>query len=141
MDKRIGLAVGGAIGFLGLAAGGTASVADSLDASLSGAWTTSQSDCSKLFIRRGHALTYRTPVDKFAQAAIIEPGVIRLPAGTCRVHGVSHQKGAVKISAECNDSISYTAQTMQIKVTSSGEIVYSPSGDPTLDTTLIKCPM
>jgi len=45
-------------------------LADSLDASLLGAWTTSQADCSKLFVRKGGALSYRQPVDKFAQAEI-----------------------------------------------------------------------
>jgi len=30
---------------------------------------------------------------------------------------------------------------VQIRVTSGGEIVYSPTGDPALDTTLVKCGM
>ena len=38
-------------------------------------------------------------------------------------------------------SISYTAQTVQIRVTSGAEIIYSPTGDPALDATLIKCRM
>ena len=141
MDKRRRLAVGGVIGFLALVAGGSASVADSIDASLAGAWTTSQTDCSRLFVRRGGALDYRPPVDKFAQAAIIAPQVIRLPASTCRVHGVSHENGATKISVDCNDSISYTTETVQITVKSGSEIVYSPTGDHALDTTLVKCPL
>ena len=49
--------------------------------------------------------------------------------------------GVIKITADCNDSISYTTQTVEIKVKSTGEIVYSPTGDPALDTTLIKCPI
>jgi hypothetical protein len=52
---------------------------------------------------------------------------------------VSHENGAIKVNAECSDSISYTAQTVQIKVKSGGEIVYSPTGDASLDTTLVKC--
>ena len=86
----------------------------------------------QLFVRRGGALTYRQPVDKFAQAAIIEPDVLRMPASTCRVRSVSHENDVVKITADCNDSISYTTQTAEIKVTSAGEIVYSPTGDPAL---------
>ena len=43
--------------------------------------------------------------------------------------------------ADCNNSISYTTQTAEIKVTSAGEIVYSPTGDPALDITFIKCKM
>ncbi len=141
MDKRSRAAIGGAVGLMALFAGGFASFADSLDARLAGAWTTSQTDCSRLFVRRGGALAYRQPVDKFAQAAIIAPQVILLPSNTCRVHSVSHEKGVVKIGVDCNDSISYTAQTVQIKVNSSSEIVYSPTGDPALETTMIKCAM
>ena len=95
---------------------------------------------SQLFVRRGGALTYRQ-VDRFAQAAIIEPDVLRMPASTCRVRSVSHENDVVKITADCDDSISYTTQTAEIKVASAGEIVYSPTGDPALDTTFIKCKM
>ena len=54
---------------------------------------------------------------------------------------MSHENGAIKVSTECSDSISYTSQTVQIKVKSGGEIVYSPTGDTSLDTTLVKCPL
>jgi hypothetical protein len=133
--------VAGGIGLLGLLVAGSGSSADSIDARLLGAWTTSQADCSKLFVRSGGGLAYRQPVDKFAQAAIIGPQMIRLPASTCRVERVSHEKGVIKIGAECNDTISYANQSVQIRITSGGEIVYSPTGDPALDTTLLKCAM
>jgi len=129
----------GAIGLLGLVGGRTECHADSIDPRLVGAWTTSEADCAKLFVGSGGHLAYRQPVDKFAQAAIIEPGVIRLPASTCRVERVSHEKAIVKITAECNDTISYTTQNVQIRVNANGDIVYSPTGDPTLDTTFVKC--
>ena len=87
------------------------------------------------------ALTFRQPVDMFAQAAIIGPQTILAPSSSCRVQSVSHQNGVIKVSADCNDTISYTTQTVQITVRSTNEIVYSPAGDPALDTTLIKCAM
>ena len=64
------MAITGAIGVLAVVACNSSSLADSLDARLLGAWTTSQADCSKLFVRKGGALSYRQPVDKFAQAEI-----------------------------------------------------------------------
>jgi hypothetical protein len=132
-------AVAGAIGLAGVITGGSGSFADSIDARLYGAWTTSQADCSRTFVKSGAGFAYRRPVDKFAQAAIIGPRDIRLPSSTCRVQRVSHEKDVIKIAADCNDSISYTTQNVQIKVTSGGEIVYSPTGDPTLETTFVKC--
>jgi hypothetical protein len=114
-------------------------LADSLDARLLGAWTTSQADCSKVFVRRGGALFYREPVDKFAQAAIIEPQQVRAPASICRFQRVSHANGVVKLAALCSDSISYIDQTIEIKFMSGGEISYNPTGDHSVNTTLIKC--
>ena len=139
MIKRSRAAIAGSVNLLALIAGSTVGFADALDSGLVGAWTTTASDCSKLFERRGGALAYRQPVDKFAQAAIFEPQQILLPSSTCRVQGVSREKGAINVSAECTDSISYTTQTAQIKVKSPGEIVYSPAGDLSLDTTMVKC--
>jgi hypothetical protein len=133
--------IGGAIGLLSLVAGGSGCFADSIDSRLVGAWTTSEADCKRLFVRSGGGLAYRQPVDKFAQAAIIGPQQIRLPASSCQVQHVTHEKGVLKLDVLCNDSVSYTNQTVQIRETSGGEMVYSPTGDPALDTTLIRCGM
>ena len=139
MNTSSRAAIGGAIGMLGLVAGASAALADSIDARLFGAWTTSEADCKRLFVGSGGGVAYRQPVDKFAQAAIIQPQQIRLPSSICRVQHVLHEKGGVKIAVECNNSISYTSATVQIRVTENGQIVYSPTGDPALDTTLIRC--
>lgn len=125
----------------GLLAGAPACLADALGSGLIGAWTTNLPDCKRLFTRSGGRLAYRQPVDKFAQAALIQPQAIHLPASICQVQNASRAGDTVKISAVCRDSISYTSQSLQIKVRSSSEIVYSPTGDPILDTTFIKCPM
>src|SRR5271165_4018764 len=120
MRQRSRIAIAGAIGLAALAVGAQASRADALDARLFGAWTTAAADCSRLFSGRA----FRQPVDKFAQAAIIGPQQIVLPSSTCRIQSVSHENGGIKVTADCNDSISYTTQTVQIKVRSGGEIVY-----------------
>ena len=41
-------------------------------AQLVGTWAYSPADCERLFERRGGGWAYRQPVDKFAQAAIVE---------------------------------------------------------------------
>jgi len=127
------------IGFAALVAGGEAESAGGFDRSLTGAWTASPQDCAKLFVRQGGALAYRQPVDKFAQAAIIEPGRIVTPASVCQVRGVTRAKGETKVSAECRDSISFTQATAYIKLGADGQMVYSPTGDPSLATTLTRC--
>ena len=90
--------------------------------------------------RRGGGWAYRQPVDKFAQAAIVEsPKRILLPSAICRIEGASAAEGALKVSAECQDSISYTSRSVMIALRSPTELVYSASGDPALATTLKKC--
>ena len=57
---------------------------------------------SRLFERRGGGWAYRQPVDKFAQAAIVEsPKKILLPSATCQIDGASQVEGALKVTAEC----------------------------------------
>jgi hypothetical protein len=109
-------------------------------AQLVGAWAYTLEDCERLFQRRGSGWAFRQPVDTFAQAAIVEsPKRILLPSATCRVERASEAEGALKVSAECADSISYTSRSTVITLRSATELVYSASGDPVLATTLKKC--
>jgi HlyD family secretion protein len=110
-------------------------------AQLTGAWAYSAADCDKLFQRRGKALAYRQPVDQFAQAAIVESQRIRLPSATCQIARASNDSGALKVSGDCQDSISHTSRTVYIRLKSDGEVTYSPTGDPVLATTLMRCPL
>ncbi len=116
-----------------------AEVAPESLAQLRGAWAQSTDDCKKLFQRRGSALTYRQPVDRFAQAVIIESQRIRLPTGVCRLERASHEGGALKVSGECQNSISYTSQTAYVKLRSKDEIVFNTNGDPALNTSMMRC--
>jgi HlyD family secretion protein len=116
-----------------------AGVAPESLARLAGAWAPSGTDCNRLFQRRGSAVAYRQPVDQFAQAAIIESQRIRLPTGICRLERASHEGGALEVSGQCQDSISYTSQTAYIKLKSKNEIVFNPNGDPALDTSMTRC--
>jgi hypothetical protein len=109
-------------------------------AQLVGTWAYSPEDCGRLFQRRGGGWAYRQPVDKFAQAAIVESQKrILLPSATCRIDGASVAEGALKVSADCEDSISYTSRSVMIALRSATELTYSASGDPALATTLKKC--
>ena len=59
-------------------------------AQLVGTWAYSPADCERLFQRRGGGWAFRQPVDKFAQAAIVEsPKRIVLPSAICRIDGAS----------------------------------------------------
>jgi hypothetical protein len=109
-------------------------------AQLVGTWAYSAADCERLFQRRGGRWAYREPVDKFAQAAIVEsPKKILLPSAICRIDGAREAEGMLKVSADCEDSISFTPRSVMIALRSTTELVYSASGDAALATTLKKC--
>jgi hypothetical protein len=109
-------------------------------AQLVGAWAYSAGDCERLFQRRGGGWAYRQPVDKFAQAAIVEsPKRIVLPSAICRIDGASEVEGSLKVNADCEDSISFTPRSVMIALRSATELIYSASGDPALATSLKKC--
>ena len=109
-------------------------------AQLVGTWAYSTEDCERLFQRSGGGWAYRQPVDKFAQAAIVQSTKkILLPSATCQIESASEAEGALKVSADCADSISYTSRSVMIALRSPTELIYSASGDPALATTLKKC--
>ena len=66
---------------------------------------------------------------------------ILLPSAFChrRIEGASEADGGLKVSADCEDSISYTSRSVIIALRSATELVYSASGDPALATALKKC--
>ena len=96
-------------------------------------------DCDRLFERRGGGWAYRQPVDKFAQAAIVEPKRILLPSATCRVESASEAEGALKVALNARTDY-LTNRSVMISLRSATELLYSASGDPVLATTLRKCP-
>lgn len=128
-----------ATGWFIACASASAAHADAIDGALLGAWTTYATDCKRLFDGSGGAISLRSPIDKFAQAVIISPQQVRTPASICRVESVKRAGNAFTIMGECQDLISFTPATLRVKLQSPGTIVYSPSGDPALDTTLVRC--
>ena len=119
---------------------GAGEVAPESLAQLRGAWAQSPDDCKKLFQLRGGAVAFRQPVDKFARAAIIESQRIRLPTGVCRLERAAREGGALRVSGECQDSISYTSGTAYVKLRSKDEILFNTNGDAALNTSMMRCP-
>ena len=94
-------AVLAAFPILMLAASVTVAHSATIDPRLIGGWTASAADCQKFFERTNGELTYRQPVDRFAQAFIIEPGQLEGPStGTCRVVSVHRAQSPRRRNAE-----------------------------------------
>jgi hypothetical protein len=85
-------------------------------------------------------VAYRQPIDQFARGAIVDSQKIRLPSATCKLESATRDGGALKLIAECADTISYTSRTAYVKLRSNGEVVFSATGDPVLASNLTRCP-
>jgi hypothetical protein len=110
-----------------------------MERELLGAWATSASQCAQIFERQGGIWVYRPPIDEFAQAAIFKAGQILTPTLTCEVKDIARTNDVLSVTGMCKDSMSYTSQTARIMVKGKDEIVYSPTGDPALNTDLQRC--
>jgi hypothetical protein len=120
--------------------GGTARSATTNPARV-GAWTPSIAECSRLFERTSHGLSFKQPVDKFAQAVIIRPGEVEGPSSVCRVLKVTSAKDTISATTECSDTVGYMSLDITIKVQSSRQIVYSAADGEALNVTYLKCPL
>jgi hypothetical protein len=122
------------------ASGGTARSA-TINPALVGAWTPSIAECSRLFERTSRGLSFKQPVDKFAQAVIIRPGEVEGPSSVCRVLKVTGAKDTITATTECSDTVGYMSLDITIKVQSSRQIVYSAADGEALNVTYLKCPL
>jgi hypothetical protein len=101
-------AILGALPILMSAARGGAALSAIINPALVGAWTPSIAECSRLFERTSRGLSFKQPVDKFAQAVIIRPGEVEGSSSVCRVlkvtrakDTISAAKNAETLSATC----------------------------------------
>ena len=131
----------GALPILMSAAGGGVAHSATINPALVGAWTLSIADCSRLFERTSRGLSFKQPVDKFAQAVIIRPGEIEGPSSVCRVLKVTNAKDTISATAECRDAIGYLSLDITIKVQSGRQIIYNATGGESLNVTYLKCPI
>jgi hypothetical protein len=134
-------AILGVLPILISAAGGGMALSATINPALVGAWTPSIADCSRLFERTSRGVSFKQPVDKFAQAAIIRPGEIEGPSSVCRVLKVTRAKDTISAATECRDTVGYLSLNITIKVQSARQIIYSATGGETLNETYLKCPI
>ena len=120
--------------------GGTARSA-TINPALVGARAPTTAECSRLFERTSRGVSFKQPVDKFAQAAIIRPGEIEGPSSVCRVLKVSRAKDTITAATECRDTVGYLSLGITIKVQSARQIIYGANGSEALNSTYLKCPM
>jgi hypothetical protein len=131
----------GVLPVLVFAASGAAAHSATINPALVGAWAPSIADCPRLFERTSRGLSFKQPVDQFAQAVIIRPGEIEGPSSVCRVLTVTRARDTISAATECRDAIGYLSLTITIKVQSARQIIYSATGGEALNLTYLKCPI
>jgi hypothetical protein len=114
-------------------------MADTLDRRLIGAWTTSKENCAKTFQRSKGALSYRPPLDLFAQAFIVQPSRITTATAQCSVRKVTNTKDGATLDLYCNNSIGFSHLTVRMKVLSDTELLYRSGTSTSLEIPYDKC--
>jgi hypothetical protein len=114
-------------------------MADTLDRRLIGAWTTSKDDCAKTFQRSKGPLSYRPPLDLFAQSFIVSPNRIVAPGGQCSVRKISNTKDGATLDLYCNNSIGFSHLTVRMKILSDTEMLYRSGTSISLEMPYDKC--
>ena len=114
-------------------------MADTLDRRLIGAWTTSKDDCAKTFQRSKGTLSYRPPLDLFAQSFIVSPNRIVAPGGQCSVKKISNTKDGATLDLYCNNSIGFSHLTVRMKILSDTEMLYRSGTSTSLEIPYDKC--
>jgi hypothetical protein len=72
----------------------------------------------------------RTPVPEMKGAMLTHRNIVT-PSSVCRAHSVTGENGETKVSSDCQDSIRFTQTTAYIKTSPDGQMIYSPTSDPT----------
>jgi hypothetical protein len=102
LSRIVAVAAGAA-----LAAGATGSLAASPgQADLQGAWVTDGVACSSVFASGKKGPRFKSPVDVFAPAFIIDGKTLRTPSANCRIGGVSADGERSKLSLSCTNTVS-----------------------------------
>lgn len=83
----------------------TISPAAAIEPALNGAWAQDRAECQELFSRSGKTIAFRTPVNAFAQAFIIQERRLTTPQASCRIKGVKKSGDRRTLALSCTTSV------------------------------------
>ncbi len=107
---------------------------------LNGAWTTDDSNCAKVFVRKNNKLTMTRNADVFGGGFIVEGNQIRGQAKTCKITGRKEEGGVLNLIATCSTDIAVLGtQQFSAKIEGDDRLTRTFPSFPEMATTYFRC--
>lgn len=108
---------------------------------LNGSWATASSACSKVFIKKDGAISFRQDSDQYGGGFILEGDRIRGQMQTCVITRRKEEGNVVHMVAKCADDIMTSNVQLSAKVIDDNTIARIFPGMPEFTLSYSRCPM
>jgi hypothetical protein len=107
---------------------------------LNGAWTTDDSNCSKVFLRKNNKISMTRNSDVFGGGFVVEGNQIRGQAKMCKITSRKEEGGFVHLIAACSTDIAVLGtQEVSAKIESDDRITRIFPSFPEMGTSYFRC--
>ncbi|MBR1124955.1 hypothetical protein JQ628_25770 [Bradyrhizobium lablabi] len=108
---------------------------------LTGSWATAPSACSKVFIKKDGAISFRQDSDQYGGGFILEGDRVRGQMQTCTITRRKEQGDVVHMLARCADDIMTSNVQLSAKIIDDNTIARIFPGMPEFTLSYSRCPM
>ncbi len=108
---------------------------------LNGSWATDASACSKVFVKKGDAITFQPDSDQFGGGFIMEGNKVRGQMQTCTVKTRKEDGNVIHMIAACASDIMASNVQFSAKVIDDNTIARIFPGMPELSINFSRCLM
>jgi hypothetical protein len=107
---------------------------------LNGTWTTDESNCNKVFVKKNNKISMTRNSDIFGGGFIVEGNQIRGQAKTCKLTSRKEEGGVLHLIASCSTDIAVLGtQEVSAKIESEDRIFRIFPSFPEMGTTYFRC--
>lgn len=108
---------------------------------ISGSWATDPSACSKVFIKKDGAVSFRQESDQYGGGFIVEENRIRGQMYTCTISRRKEEGDVIHMVAKCADDVMASNVQLSAKVVDANTIARIFPGMPEFTLSYSRCPM
>ena len=107
---------------------------------LNGAWTTDDSNCGKVFVKKNNKISMTRNSDVFGGGFIIEGNQMRGQSKTCKITSRKEEGGILHLIASCSTDIAVLGtQEVSAKIDSENRITRIYPSFPEMGTSFYRC--
>jgi hypothetical protein len=107
---------------------------------ITGYWATDPSACSKVFVKKDGAISFRKDSDQYGGGFILEADRIRGQMSTCTINRRKEEGNVIHMVAKCADDIMTSNVQLSAKIIDDNTIARIFPGMPELSLNYSRCP-